>query len=488
MIKTAVMVILALLLPSSASGRAEYRDEPIYASLAVPIFFETEIPRDIALVNNAVDEITKREIGAKVQLIPLLHPYSAQDPLSSAELEMLKIQGITFDVYPSVLPGVEPLALDELMDVYGRETLAIVGDFRLSYYRAEGKLYRIPAVNDDVASVGVAMRRDVAERYGVDVSAIHTLEDLDALFARIQPNEPDLYMISPFATRYGILSRYKSLLTLPSSFMSVSEDDPTLLVNIYEMDAYREAVRMIRRWHEAGYLPKTMSVQNIRATQLVKSGELFAYFCSYKPGIDSAASKSCGYEMVTASMIEPTITRQSLEAAWWSVSAECANPGKAAQLLNLMYTNEELVNLLVNGVENVHYVALDDGTIDYPPGMDAEEGGYGNTLGSLLPNQALSRVWRGDDPNLWDTMRARNASAPVSETLYFSFSAEPVLDEFNRVNHVVSEYAYGLETGQLDPEIYLPQMLAKMAQAGCEQVLAEAQRQFSAFFDRGNEG
>ncbi len=465
---------LLLALPAAA-------DAPVYARLVMPLFFEAKIPADIGLIAQEVNRIAQEKIGASVTVVPLLYLNSVADPTRLAELELLAKQGVRLDIYPSVVPNMEPLALDDLLARYGQDILALTGEFRMSFFTASGPLYRIQTMNDYVAAVGVTMRRDIVEKHGIDLTAIHSLRDLDALFSALCEKEPALRMVAPYQTRASIVDRYKHYQAVPFSILDVSREDATRIVNYYATDGYRETAEMLRKWYERGYLPEDLALQNIHAAELVNAGELFSYLCAYKPGIDFEESQSCGMDMVTVCLQAPIVTRRSLFKTHWCISAASVNPGKAMQFLNLLYTDSELVNLLMYGIEGLHYALLADGTIDYPEGVTHGTVGYQNTLSWQLPNQTIAHVWHGNDPGLWAELKAFNESAPVSGTLYFAFDASNVAAENTKVNAIASKYAYGLETGQLDPDVYLPVMLAEMEAAGAEAVVAEAQAQFDAF-------
>lgn len=476
-----VCSFLVLLLCPMFLMQNAFADMPVYARLVMPLFFESEIPEDIDQIKKEVNKITQEKIGASVELIPLLYLYGTTDPLRVSELEMLTKEGIIMDIYPSIVQSMEPIALDNLLEQYGKDILALVGEFRLTYYRTTGPLYQIGSINNYAASVGVTMRKDVVEKYGLDLSDIHSLADLDPLFAFIIEREPGLKMICSYQTQYTLLSRFKHAQAVPRSFLDVSSVDGAEIINYYATDVYREAVYLMRKWFEAGYIPEDFVFQNIRASTLVNAGELFAYLCAWKPGIDFEQSQSCGMEMITVCVQEPIVTRYSLDITQWCISATCKNPGKAMQFLNLLYTDSELVNLLVYGIEDIHYIILEDGTIDFPEGVTAETVGYQNTLAWLLPNQSVSHVWTGNDPQVWEKLRIYNESAPVSTTLNFSFDPSKVASEYANVNAIAGKYNYGLETGQLDPDIYLPMMLSEMEAAGAARVMEEAQAQYNAF-------
>lgn len=477
------LTLAALLLLSLPPASADGGDTPIYARLVVPIFFEAEIPEDIGLINEAVNRITQAQIGATIELVPLLFHYFETDPRRIAELDMLEKQGTVLDVFPDVLPDIRPIALDGWLALYGQDLLALIGEMRLSHARAgDGQLYYLPVISDYVASIGITMRKDILERHRIDISRIHSFDDLDSLFQNLSQLEPGMKMVSPYLTRNTLISRLKMLGAVPGSVCDQSAEDPRKIVNYYATDTYRRLVELFRSWHERGYLPDHMALQSIRASQLVGAGELFSYICAHKPGIDYEESSSCGTEMVTIPLAAPQVTLRSINLTQWCVSADCANPGKAVQFLNLLYSNSDLVNLLAYGIEGIHYERQADGTIGYPQGVDGENAGYQNTLQWLLPNQMISHVWQGNDPQLWEKLQAYNESAEVAAVIDFQFDSSQVQLENSRLSEIASRYAYGLETGQLDPAVYLPQMLDEMEAAGAALVLEEAQRQFDLYW------
>lgn len=468
-------LLLCMALPQGARA-----DAPVYARIVMPLFFETRIPEDIHLIQEEARRISQAKIGASIELVPLLYLYDMPDPLRLAELEMLSKQGINIDIYPSMVPNLEPLPLDDLLAQYGQDILALLESLP-RVPTGDAPTYRLRSVNDYVSTAGIAMRKDIVEKYAIDISQINTLADLDAVFSHISRHEPGLKMISPYQTRDSLVWRFQNPTAVSSTFMNVSDGDQALLVNYYATDQYRESIALVRKWHEAGYLPEHLILQNIRASQLVNTGLLFSYVCAYKPGIEFEESQSCGLPMVVVSLQAPIITQLTLSMTTWAISSACANPGKAMQALNLLYSDSEMVNLLMYGIEGLHYAVLDDGTIGYPDGITAETVGYQNTMSWHLPNQMVGHVWTGNAPTLWADLRAFNQSAPVSGILSFVFDDRPVARESTQVSAVLDKYTYGLETGQLDPSVYLPRMLQEMEGAGASLVLAEAQMQYSQF-------
>lgn len=478
-----VLALAPALFPSSAlswdgliTAQADQKK-----TLIMPVLYATEIPQDMELIEHAVSELTQREIGVSVELIPVLYSTAAsgQDELRRSELELLEKQGITFDILPSLIQNGSFLPLDDLLETYGQEIVRLVGERRLDLMRQDGVLYELPSVSDYISSFGLTMRKDIVERYDLDLSSLKTLEDLDELFDYVSSQEPELYMISGYRTRNGFVSRLKAAKIDIPPFCSQSAEDPGNLKNYYASQEYGQMVSLFYDWNQAGYIPDHLFLQSIEASSLVKGGILFSYFSPYKPNIEYEETLSCGREMVSIPLMEPMVTSSSIDiTVHWGINSTCQEPEKAMELLNLLYTNESLANLLSYGIENIHYRVLEDGSITYPDGVTADTCGYQNTQTWLLPNQYLSLVWEGNDPGLWEEVKEYNESADYSDTIAFSPDTSGLSRELAKIDEILGTYATGLESGQLDPDVYLPMMLDEMEAAGADTVLAEMQAQF----------
>ena len=62
-------------------------------------------------------------------------------------------------------------------------------------------------------------------------------------------------------------------------------------------------------------------------------------------------------------------------------------------------------------------------------------------------------------------------SAKKSDAIHFRLDSADISVEIGALNEIVSKYLYGLETGQLDLEAYLPLMLEEMDRIGMDNVM-----------------
>ncbi len=453
--------------------------EPIYATLTVPIYFEPTIPSDIGLVNEALNRITRRKIGAEIRLIPLLNTIGpSADPRRAAEMRIVRESGVSFDIVIKGYMQDETVLLDSLLAEYGQGIQEALGEDLLDMARSSGPLHSLPAVSDHVASAGIALRSDILRKYNLSTENIHSLEDLDSIFQTVSEGEPDMSMVCGQRTSGSFLYRLKYTMVLPNHAIDRSAENPQVLTNYYATQSYSDAVHLFRKWFLKGYLPDQLPFGSVNAAQLVRSGELFSYFCAYKPGIEFEESVNSGTDMTVIQLMQPAITSRSLSLHNWGISVSCRNPGKAMQFLNLLYTDQETVDLLMHGIEGTHYVRNEDGSIGRPAGETADEIGYVNNVTWILPNQTVSSVCQGMDPDVWEQTAAFNRAARPADTLDFRFDDTGFSREASEIASIAARYTYGLETGQLDPDVYLPQMIREMDDAGFGEMLSAAQTQF----------
>lgn len=65
--------------------------------------------------------------------------------------------------------------------------------------------------------------------------------------------------------------------------------------------------------------------------------------------------------------------------------------------------------------------------------------------------------------------------------MVFSFDSGAVKTEIAALNNVTNEYRFGLENGEMDPDVYLPKFRQALKEAGIEKVIAEKQAQLDAW-------
>lgn len=145
-------------------------------------------------------------------------------------------------------------------------------------------------------------------------------------------------------------------------------------------------------------------------------------------------------------------------------------------LINLLHTDQEIINLLNFGIEGTHF------TLNGNVMTQTEKSGqYAPGVAWELGNQFLNYVWSSEAPDKWEQFKKFNEGAKSSPALGFTFDSEPVKSEVGALANVLREYQKMLETGSVDLDKELPKFIAAQKSAGLDKVIAEKQKQLDEF-------
>ena len=179
--------------------------------------------------------------------------------------------------------------------------------------------------------------------------------------------------------------------------------------------------------------------------------------------------------------LDDYISSTSVASMPWTIPISAQHKEAAMKFLNECYTNADIANLLAWGIEGTHYKIGDDGLATYADGVDASNSGWNHSMGWMMPNQFLTHVWEGNDPDLWTEMKEFNTNAKVSKASGFSFDSTNVANELTAVQNVYNEYQTSVEYGFVDPETGIAEMNDKMMTAGLQKIIDEKKAQLAAW-------
>lgn len=457
--------------------------KPVELVMVFPVGGE---PKDLGLLSDEINKMTKEKINATVKLVPIgFGAWTQQKTLMMSGNEQVDLIVSGMGTYSQDVAKGQFLELDDYLAEQGQgvaDALNSLDPAFLNATRIDGKIYAVPSIRDLAADYGITMRKDLVEKYNIDTAAIKSLDDLDTVFRTIKENEPNMIPTVKYGT--SILDLYvgSTFDTLGDAFgVLPGYDNGLKVVNMYETQEYADMLNTVRRWYQAGYIAKDAATSTETQYNLVKSGKAFSFISHMKPGIETQESRTTGKEMVSVHFKPAMTATTNITSIMWSVARNSKDPERAMMLLNLMYTDKDFINLLDYGIENKHYVKVSDNVIDYPEGIDATNSGYNLQMGWMFGNQSLSYIWNGDDPELWNQLAAFNKEAVKSKALGFTFNADSVKTEIAAVTNVQNQYKIALETGTVDPVAKLPEFIKQLKSAGIDKIIAEKQKQLDAW-------
>ena len=167
-------------------------------------------------------------------------------------------------------------------------------------------------------------------------------------------------------------------------------------------------------------------------------------------------------------------------------------PDVAVKLINLLSTKEgiELYNLLVYGIEGVHYTVdkeLEDGDKMITPKDYAEEGNSSSSYGlwKWIVGNAKNAYITSNQPEtfketIYEFMNEGELSV-VSPLMGFALDATTIETKLGQIRAIANEYGGPIGSGAVDTEGLLKEMFEKHEHAGTKEVCAEIQAQVDAF-------
>ena len=386
----------------------------------------------------------------------------------------------------------------QLMDIsgllaeYGQGVLDTVGDF-ISATTVGDAIYGVTTYRTLNSNVYAVMRTDVLEDLGLLETAqnMSSFSDFEKILDAVKNSSQWNYLaglvpsdssgvILPIAGAYMDQDSFSEETSYDSlgdlyKIISINPDgsDPTVSLN-FETPQYKAMIDRMQDWYDKGYIYKDSANQSESAESLVQSNSAFSFICSSEVGVETAKSQACGMEMTCVKILSLPITTSSCTKFVWAVPVTATEPEAAVKMMNLMYTDARIANLLTWGIEGRDY-QVKDGIACYMDGQDANTCAY-HTSDFVYGNQFLALPWEGQAADFRQTSMEDMLAAQASAYLGFSCDTSGIENELTAITNAINEYLPGLDSGISDDEQYSA-FLEKLDKSGVQDVINVYQKQ-----------
>lgn len=448
------------------------------------------IPKDMDMIEEALNKQTREKINVEVELVPLsLGTYDQQINLMVSGNEKLDLYIMFGGDFSSAINQNKLLPIEpDTLGAYAPGAVEALGNYLRASTVGE-KIYGLPVNKDMAQARGISLNKEILEKYDlVEMGEkISSVDDLAKLFEIVSAKEPGMVMTSSQDNGKSVLesgfATFDKMGDYYGVLMNCGEDDYQL-VNLYETKWYEDTLNYIRDWYNKGWILSDGSINPDTGMGLYKSGRLFSYMGDKKPGGYVDVQNSTGIPTLDARMAEAISTTDSINGVVMAIPVTCEDEVPVLKFLNLLYSDPDVLNIIDWGIEGVHYERVEGANtlITYPEGVTSENDGYGLNQGWSFGNQLISYAWETvKNDNYYDEMKAFNENAIQSQAIGFIFDSSPVKSEIAALDSVLAEYRLGLENGELDPEEYLPKFRQALREAGIEKVIEEKQKQLDSW-------
>ncbi|MBC7959593.1 MAG: ABC transporter substrate-binding protein [Vallitaleaceae bacterium] len=443
--------------------------------------------KDSGMVNEAISAYLKDKINATVDIIR--YDWGSYDTKLSTMIATGEPCDVVFTTSWALNYKVNAqkgafLPIDDLLTQYGQGVVEALGQEMIDGNRVDGVAYAMPINKEKAHNMGILFNKKFVDKYKFDLSTIKTFADVEPMAKIISESEPadvlkeSLNVGMNFGSGPIILLDYDYVsgnAQVPGALWSNNDASNVTVFNQYATPEFKELITLSRKFYQAGYIsPDAAQEKNDTSAA---EGKAFTWFQQLKPGKDVETSNA-NASWVQVDMTKPVMSTSDINNSMVAISSTSENPERAMMLLNLMYTDKTLLDLVNYGIEGTHYTRIDENTIEpiadsgyYPAGSVSWQ--FGDQLKISLKST--------EDPDKYKKFLEYNANATILNSLGFSFDATGLETEYSALNSVSEEFLPVLLTGSVDPEEYLPKFLDKLKEAGSEKVIAEIQKQYDAF-------
>lgn len=439
-------------------------------------------------VQDAVNALlAKKNLGIQVEFVCI-------DFASWATQINLMLTDGSIDLFNACfMPSLSVLAdngsiapMDDLYNKYGQGILSTLGDY-INCAKVDGVLYGAPKVNAFSSALMFVMRKDIADELGIDPETITDFETLTESLKKVKAAYPDMSMIANGnAGDYMSFSDIDFLGTEdPLGCLSLKDGSTDLTVeNYYASDAFKNLMAYSKQWADEGFFMKDPLNAQDGSMAYISNGQSFGSFVSYSDEATavSVQEKSIGKEIYACQITTtPWATSNNVAGMTWCVPSLSTHKEAAVKLLNELFTDADLANLVCNGIEGVHYTVTDQGNITFADGLDPMSTTWPSGMGTFWPNICITYPWQPDPANVYEAWLASNETCGKSPALGFTFNSADVADEVSACATVVDKYVAALLLNVGDQDSLYASFLSDLETAGINDIITAKQAQLNAW-------
>ncbi len=411
------------------------------------------------------------------------------------------------------------MPLDDLLAEYGQGIVDILGENVVEIHRnaADGKLYYLPSWQGLCGERrGWLVVTEIAELAGDT-----WIEDTEAALNKWRNNYSEgteaFQAVLDQATKYlaaakeagklgaGIntgrvfgWSMYNGTRSNPgvggSEIGIPFEDNTFTVIDGVASEHYKLYAKTMADWYKEGYIRSDIMSVDTSTLTMPKNGEItdttYVFSCDpYLTEADQdAATADAGMDMTYLPVEENASLILGGDTSY--AIPYCADePERAMMVLNAIYSQPDLYNTLIYGIEGEDYTKNADGTIttSYVGASPTADDSYGIQRW-IIGSCKNALINNGTDPNYYADLEALEETARVNPFLNFTFDRTNVEGICASILNVYYEYGPQIDNGVAGDnweELYNNYMAARK-DAGIEELVTEFQNQLNAYIEANN--
>lgn len=387
--------------------------------------------------------------------------------------------------------------LEGIIQTVAPELYALGSEAIWDQCKVNGKLYGIPTMVQSYFANGLLYREDLRKKY--DLPVPDSLENFVKYVIGIKENEPDQPIFShsvstasfnnPFGFS-GVLDCYDFHDTTGVAGLRYDYNNPQKMFDYWNSDQFRTDMKAMKQLADAGVWGK--DVLNAPATgsfqdggRVLTGGTHFVYLNTVDQWKESHPDWEVGFfdQSEAFNYVYPTHPMNE----GFAIPLACKDVERTLKVIELMYTDKEINNLLVYGIEGDHYTLDENGL--YVAGPNAANYAVASNGLSNLKRTVESGIGLQEDAE--DLVAfAKKYEAIAEKTNYTGFNLKAGFSadqsewstEKTACIAVATEYLTPIQAGLVDDvDAAIDEFLEKMEAAGLKKIQDSYMAQWEAY-------
>ncbi len=465
----------------------------------VVIYVTGSEPDHFDKIREKLNELTMRDLNCTVDY----NFFNSSDTqqkymmlLSSGEQIDLIYSGNWLNYSSYAMRGAfEPI--EDLVKEYSPKIYDYIGTAGWDSAKVNGTAYMIPCLWKEYNLFSITYREDLRKKH--DLPVPDSVENIEKYLQGIKDNEPDIMpTLEGVQTAVANLGSYfRAIEVFDSKYnwvdwrmpygIYIDYDDPSQTYNYWESDNFREDMKIMKRWADAGFWSRDALSSDENPEDVMLSGKSAAQLgvAGIGSGVmytDRAKENDPNTEMEFVSIPYCYGKQRSVSVAptqnGISVPITAQHADRAIALYEKILFDEEYFNLIMYGIEGEDYNVV-DGKYESIPG------GYG---------REASRLWCARTDEMYMPTIADEKGIEMKEQIAkyegpnkvggFVEDYTPYQIERTALMDVVTQYLIPIQAGMVeDVDAAIDDFLEKARAAGLEKVQAGYLEQYEAYVE-----
>jgi putative aldouronate transport system substrate-binding protein len=434
-------------------------------------------------LDNDLNPILKQAINA--ELVITFSPWSEY----FTKIDLVMTSGQENDIAWHGPAGVQSwyakkaiMPLDDLLATYGKDLAIANPTDKWKHVTIDGQIMAVPTNTPTSENFGtLCVRQDLLEKVGL--SDLKTVEDVTDFATRLKA--------AGLSTNPFVITSQKPYIRMSEGSLSL---DLGLLSNWFYVDesqkddkvysyfaseAFKEFAALTRQWNLAGLIPEDY-LTNQDELGRMNTGKSAIWTGAITRDMEQQAGLTANVPegVYNEYLLYPEKPKYIITGGSnvFVIPATSKSPEKTMMFLNWVYANQANYDTIVLGMAGKHYE------------LDAN-----NRVKSLI-SESMFYEWMFRNVTYMrfpDTVsdatieRIKNwdKDAQFSKLFGFNFDQTPVKAEIARVQSVITEKLNPIMYGYVDYNSAIDSALKDLNTAGMDKILAELQKQFTAFYE-----